>query len=179
MAIKIEADRIVRITYQITDREGHLLDERTPENFYEYVHGSGQIVGPVERALAGKTAGYVVEVAVSPRDGYGEYNSSLVCDVPREHFPADIDVEVGMKFSTPGPNGQTTTVRVIEIDDRVVTVDGNHPLAGIELNFEVRVLDVRVAEPDSHDDAFAPLNEEPQRTEPKSIKVKRSSGSLH
>jgi FKBP-type peptidyl-prolyl cis-trans isomerase SlyD len=179
VAIKIEVDRIVRITYQITDREGRLLDERTPENYYEYVHGSGQIVGPVERALAGKTAGYVVEVAVSPRDAYGEYNSSLVCDVPREHFPPDIEIEVGMKFSTPGPNGQVSTVRVIEIENGVVTVDGNHPLAGIELNFEVRVLDVRVANDKSDDDGFVPINEEPPMPEPKSIKVKRSSGSLH
>lgn len=145
MAIKVEANRVVKIAYRITDASGRLLEERTPENAYEYIQGGGQIVAPVERALHGRTAGFSTEVSCTPRDAYGEYDPSLVAEIPRAKFPAGGAVEVGMKFNTLGPGGNNVIVRVIEVDDAVVTVDGNHPLAGLDLIFDVRVLDVREA----------------------------------
>ena len=145
MAIPIEDGRVVRLSYRIVDASGTVLDERTPEQPYEYIQGHGQIVGPIERAVHGRTAGFACEVSVSPRDAYGDYNPGLVVDIPRSHFPAHVAVEVGMKFNTSGPDGRQLAVRVIEVDDDVVTVDGNHPLAGLDVIFEVKVLDVREA----------------------------------
>lgn len=148
MALKITADRVVTITYRITDLEGRVLDECTPAQPYEYIHGRGQIVAPVERLLEGKTAGFTGEVSVSPRDAYGEYNPALVVELPRAHFPPGIDLKVDMKFNTVGPDGKPMTVRVTSVDGDTVTVDGNHPLAGINLIFELKVLDVREATSD-------------------------------
>lgn len=145
MAIKIEQDRVVQLAYRIVDIEGHLLEEKTPENSYEYLHGRGQIVPPVERALEGKTAGFRAEVTVLPRDGFGEYDPSLVAELKRAHFPNGSQIDIGMKFNTLNPSGQTITVRVIEIDGDGISVDGNHPLAGLEVIFDLRVLDVREA----------------------------------
>lgn len=145
MVFKVESDRVVRITYRILDSEGRLMEERSPEHSYEYLHGRAQIVGPVERVLEGKTAGFQAEVMVTPTDGYGNYDPSLVADLPRDRFPAKVDVAVGMKFSTQGPSGASMTVRVIEVDDESVTVDGNHPLAGLDLVFDVKILNVREA----------------------------------
>lgn len=142
MAIRVEPGRKVRIVYRILDSEGRLLEERTPENPYEYEQGTGQIVLPVERALSGKTAGFKTEIQVSPREGYGDYDSALVTEMPRSGFPNSERLQVGMKFNTRGPNGQVMTVRVIEVEDESVTIDGNHPLAGLELLFEVRILEV-------------------------------------
>lgn len=148
MALKITADRVVSITYRITDTEGRVLDECTPAQPYEYLHGRGQIVAPVERLLEGKTAGFTGEVSVSPRDAYGEYNPALVAELPRSHFPRDLDIQVGMKFNTVAPDGRAVTVRVTAVEGDKVTIDGNHPLAGINLIFELKVLDVREATAD-------------------------------
>ena len=145
MAIKIDQTCWVTIAYRISDLEGRLLEERTPEHPYEYLQGSGQINGPVERALEGKTAGYRTEITVTPRDSYGEYDATLVAEVPLSNFPPHTDPQVGMKFNTTASDGATLTVRVIEVTEDSVTVDGNHPLAGLELVFSVQVLDVREA----------------------------------
>lgn len=142
MAFRVESGRKVRLSYRILDKEGRLLEERTPEHPYEYEQGSGQIVAPVERALNGKTAGFKAEVHVNPRDGYGEYDPGLVAELPLSSFPNCDQLKVGMKYNTLGPSGQKMTVRVIDVEDDLVTVDGNHPLAGLELVFEVQILEV-------------------------------------
>ena len=141
MATKIAAGSTVRITYRIIDDDGKVLEEKTPENFYEYVHGESQIVPAVERALEGKTAGFQAEVSVDPHDGYGEYDESLLAELDRRKFPKGVKLTEGMKFTTEGKRGEVT-VRVIEIDGDHVTVDGNHPLAGLHLIFDVKVLEV-------------------------------------
>jgi FKBP-type peptidyl-prolyl cis-trans isomerase SlyD len=148
MSVIIEKDRIVKLAYRLLDTSGRLLEERTPESPYEYMQGRGQIVSPVERALDGKTVGYIDEVLVSPQEGYGDYHPGLVIDIPRKSFPANVELKTDMKFTTHGENGEPMAVRVIEIRRDVVTVDGNHPLAGLELIFEIKVLDVRIASND-------------------------------
>lgn len=142
MAFRVEPGRKVRISYRIQEADGRLLEERTPETPYEYVQGSGQILAAVEQALLGKPAGFKTEIHLSPREGYGDYDPGLVVDLPRASFPNPDDLKVGMKFNTRGPSGETLTVRVIDLEDEQVTVDGNHPLAGLELVFDVQILDV-------------------------------------
>ena len=144
--MKAQKNKVVRLAYRITEAQsGRLIEERDPDNSYEYIHGSGQIVGPVERAVEGKTSGFRAEVAVSPREGYGAYDPSLIAEMPRASFPDAAKVAVGQRFNTLGPQGNPVTVRVIEVDEDVVTVDGNHPLAGLDLIFELRLLEVRDA----------------------------------
>lgn len=145
MSIPVAPDTVVKLTYRILTEDGKVLEERTPEDPYEYLQGHGQIVPPVERAVEGKTAGFRCEVMVTPHDGYGEYDQALVTDLPKSHFPSHVNVEVGMKFNTRDSQGRTLTVRVLEVGEDKVTIDGNHPLAGLDLSFEVRVLDVREA----------------------------------
>ena len=150
MGIRIARGMKVKIAYLLTDSDGRVLEERTPENPYEFIQGDGAIVAALERSVEGKTAGFSTEISLSPREGYGEYNSALVTDVPRTHLPAEIDLLIGMKFNTMGADGEPVIVRVTEFNDRVVTLDGNHPLAGLDLTFELRVLDV--ADPSVLDD---------------------------
>ena len=145
MAVRIETDMVVTITYRLTDKDGRLLEERTPDHPYSYVQGKGQVVGPVERAVEGKTIGFQTELSLTPRESYGEYDPTLVADLPRAHFPMTTPVTVGMKFNTVGPEGQPMIIRVIEEAEEFVTVDGNHPLAGLDLIFELKVLDLRPA----------------------------------
>ncbi len=82
---------------------------------------------------------------MEPKDGYGEREASKTQDVPREVLPADTEIEPGMQFHAQGPNGEVLVVTVANITGDTVTVDGNHPLAGVQLNFAVEVLEVRDA----------------------------------
>lgn len=148
MAIRVAKDRVVTLAYRLTDSDGRLIEDRTPENPFEYIQGLGHVLPAIERVLEGKTAGFQWEIQVPPRDAYGAYKSSLVAEVPASHFPHASDVAVGMKFNTVGPDGGAITVRVIEVKEDMITIDGNHPLAGIELVFALRVLGVREATED-------------------------------
>lgn len=142
MALKILAGRQVQLAYRLTDLEGHVLEERTPDHVYEYIQGQGQILPALENVLNGKTAGYTAEMQLTAREAYGDYDQDLVAEIPRSQLPVAVGLEVGMKFNTSGPYGQNMVVRLISIDDDVVTLDGNHPLAGMDIIFEVRVLGV-------------------------------------
>jgi FKBP-type peptidyl-prolyl cis-trans isomerase SlyD len=164
MSVRIENDRVVTLAYRLTDADGRLIEERTPDQPFIYLHGRGAVVGPVERALVGKTPGFRAEITVTPREGYGSYDPSLVVDVPRASFPAGAQLSVDMRFNTKGPDEKSITVRVVAIEDDFVTLDGNHPLAGLELLFELRVLEVREAT-ETEIEAGRAFNEAQERRE--------------
>ena len=84
-------------------------------------------------------------MSVSPEEGYGERDAARTQSVPKNMFPEDAEIETGMQFHAQGPNGETVVVTVTEVEDETVTVDGNHPLAGVELNFAVEIIEVRDA----------------------------------
>jgi FKBP-type peptidyl-prolyl cis-trans isomerase SlyD len=112
----------------------------------EYIHGAGNIIPGLERELEGLEAGAEKKVKVSAKDGYGEVDPRLVVVVPRDRFPAEDAVEVGMKFHAEMSDG-LRIMRIVAVDDDKVTLDGNHDLAGAELFFDVKVVSVRAATP--------------------------------
>jgi FKBP-type peptidyl-prolyl cis-trans isomerase SlyD len=134
----------VTIHYTLTDSAGKVLDSSEGPDDAEplsYLHGTGMIVPGLEAELAGKSEGDHVKVSIGPEGGYGLREEGLVQKLPRNEFPEG-DVEVGMRFRAHGPHGlRVLTVTAVEED--TVTVDGNHPLAGATLNFDVKVLSVR------------------------------------
>jgi FKBP-type peptidyl-prolyl cis-trans isomerase SlyD len=144
--MQIAERTVVTIHYTLTDTKGNVLDtSEGPENNepLSYLHGAGMIVSGLEEALLGKSEGDQVKVTVGPEGGYGLREESLVQKLPREEFP-DGDVEVGMHFRAHGPHG-ARVLTVVAIDDKTITVDGNHPLAGATLNFDVKIVSVREA----------------------------------
>ena len=96
----------------------------------------------LERALEGQSAGFRATFRLPPERAYGVYDPSLLVEVERSRFPVGAKLEPGAKFNTQGPDGSPIVVRVLEADDETVSLDGNHPLAGLELIFEVNVLEV-------------------------------------
>ena len=138
------SEKIVSIDYTLTDEQGTLLDSSDGREPLSYVHGAGQIVPGLERALEGKSPGDSVQVTVPPQDAYGERSPDLLQTVPREQFPAGTVPEVGQQFQVQMPTG-ARLVTVANVDDDAVLIDANHPLAGHELNFDVTVKDVRDA----------------------------------
>ena len=143
--MQIAQHKVVTIDYVLKDDDGKVLDASEGDDGFAYLHGASNIIPGLERALEGKEAGDEVNVTVAPDDGYGERDNALVQSVPRDRFQEADGVEVGMFFHTQAQDGSVHVVTVVGIDEESVTVDANHPLAGNNLNFEVKVREVRDA----------------------------------
>jgi len=144
MAMTITQDKVVLIDYTLKNAEGEVLDSSEGQEPLAYLHGAENIVLGLERELTGKKVGDSLSVIVSPEDGYGVRNDDLLGAVPREMFESDMDIEVGMTFQAETDQG-IQTVSVVALNDEEVTVDGNHPLAGETLHFDVTVCEIRDA----------------------------------
>ncbi len=142
--MQIEAQKVVTLNYTLTDNDGNVIDE-SKDGSFAYLHGASNIIPGLENALTGKAAGDELSVAVEPAEGYGERDPQKTQAVPRNMVPEDAEVDVGMQFHAQGPNGETMVVTVIGVQDDSIMVDGNHPLAGVALNFAVEIMDVRDA----------------------------------
>jgi len=139
----ISENAAVLFHYTLTDEEGNQLDSSKGKDPLAYLHGHKNIIPGLEQEMEGKQAGDVMVVTIAPADAYGERQEQMVQEVPRKTFQAD-DINVGMRFEAQTPNGALTVV-VTGVTDETVTVDGNHPLAGKELTFDVRIDSVREA----------------------------------
>jgi len=142
--MEITDARVASIHYTLTDDDGKVIDKSPESQPLSYFHGAGNIVPGLEKALSGKQAGDSVKVDVEPEEGYGPHNAALVKDVPRELFQGVDKVEPGMQFHAQSERGPLL-VTVVEAGDETVRIDGNHPLAGKTLHFDVSVVDVREA----------------------------------
>lgn len=141
----IAANKAVSIDYTLKNDAGEILDSSQGGAPLVYLHGAGNIIGGLEKALEGKSVGDELNVSVEPADAYGEYSAELVANLNRSMFEGVDELEVGMQFHASGPDGSMQIVTIRDIDGDDVTVDGNHPLAGQRLNFEVKVVDIRDA----------------------------------
>jgi len=140
----IAARSVAYIHYTLKNDAGELLDKSAGDEPLAYLHGAGNIIPGLERALAGRRAGDELNVRVPPREGYGERDETLVQDVPRGAFDGVDTIEPGMRFEAESSHGPRT-ILVTAVAGDVVTVDGNHPLAGETLVFDVQVARVREA----------------------------------
>ena len=123
-----------------------ILDQNLDGPSLDYLHGHGNIVPGLEHALEGAEEGDRLQVTVEPSEAYGEKDPNAVFRVPRENFPDGIDIQPGMQFMAESERGQARFT-VVETADAEITVDGNHPLAGMTLSFDVEVVGVREATP--------------------------------
>lgn len=140
----IAQDKVVLIHYTLKNDEGEVIDSSSGQEPLAYLHGQGNIVPGLEKALEGKQAGDKLSVRVEPSEGYGTRDARLVQAVPRRQF-GSANVQPGMQFHAQTSQGHTRVVTVTGIAGDMVTVDGNHPLAGENLNFDVEVTGVRDA----------------------------------
>jgi FKBP-type peptidyl-prolyl cis-trans isomerase SlyD len=142
--MEITQQRVVYIHYTLTNDAGEVLDSSRGAEPLAYLHGAGNIIPGLENALAGKHAGDKLNVRVEPAQGYGERDDQLIQTVPRRAFQGIADIQPGMSFHAQSSNGPMRVV-VTRVAGDMVTVDGNHPLAGEHLNFDVEIADVRAA----------------------------------
>jgi FKBP-type peptidyl-prolyl cis-trans isomerase SlyD len=143
--MNIQNNSAVSFHYKLTGDDGISIDSSEGKEPLDYLHGAGNIIPGLEKALEGKTIGDSLTVAVTAAEGYGEVQKELIQEVPKEAFQGIDTIEVGMQFEAQTGQGGTVPVTVIDVTDDLVTVDGNHPLAGKNLNFDVTIEDVREA----------------------------------
>lgn len=142
--MQIEQNSVVTLHYTLKDNDGKIIDQSDDDSFL-YLHGAMNIIPGLEKALVGKSAGDELSVKISPEEGYGLKEDSRVQEVPKDMFDNADEIKVGVQFHAQGPDGAAIVVTVTEVKDDAVVVDGNHALAGMELNFDVKVVDVRAA----------------------------------
>jgi FKBP-type peptidyl-prolyl cis-trans isomerase SlyD len=140
----IKQDCVVAIHYTLKDDSGEVIDSSSGGQPLTYLHGRGNLIAGLERELQGKQVGDKLSVTIAPGDGYGEYDKTLVQRIPRRSLKGISDVKPGMQLRTQTAHGAQTVV-VTRVTGDIVTVDGNHPLAGKNLNFEVEIAEVREA----------------------------------
>jgi len=146
--VKIADNHFVAIDYRLTLESGEEFD-RSPEGKpLGFVTGTASIIQGLEGALLGKSAGESFQVTIEPEAGYGHVQKELLQAIPRDRFPADVEIAPGMSFHARGPRGPVALV-VVTADEEHVNVDLNHPLAGKRLTFDVKVNEVR--EPLAHE----------------------------
>ena len=142
--MSVAQDKVVSIHYTLKNDAGEVLDASPAGEPLTYLHGHGNLIAGLERELAGKSAGDKLQVKVAAADAYGEYDPALVQRVPRRTLKGIANVRVGMRLQAQSQHG-ARPVTVTQLAGDMVTLDGNHPLAGQNLNFEVQIAAVRAA----------------------------------
>jgi len=155
--MQVAANTVVTIDYVLTNDEGDVID-RSDNGAFCYLHGARNIIPGLENALAGKTTGDSLSVTVEPEEGYGIRDEAMLQVISRDMFGPDQDIEAGMQFHAQSPQGETMVITVTQVEGDDITVDGNHPLAGVKLNFAVSIVDIRDATQDeiAHGHAHGP-----------------------
>ncbi len=142
--MQVSKEKVVSIHYTLSDNEGQILDTSNGREPLAYIQGMQNIIPGLENALEGKNVGDKVHVVIPAAEAYGERNEGLMQAIPREAFGDIEDIQPGMQFQMETENGPLV-ITVTKVEGDQVFIDGNHPLAGQELTFDVEIMDVRDA----------------------------------
>lgn len=142
--MNIAENKVVVMHYAVSDSEGTLIDSSYDHQPLAIIQGTGYLIPGLETALTGHKVGDKFEVAVEAKDAYGQREDGFVQTVPKSLFEGIDELEVGTQLRASTDEGEQTVI-VIDMSDDEITVDGNHPLAGLDLQFDVEILEVRDA----------------------------------
>lgn len=138
----VEAGKTVTFDYTLKV-DGEVADTSEGQQPLEYVHGQGMIVPGLEEELAGMAVGEQKTVTVPAEEGYGQINPEAFIEFPKENLGAEIDPQVGMVLGVPLENGQAMPAVISEVKDETIVLNMNHPLAGKDLVFDIKIVSVK------------------------------------
>ena len=138
---------VYSIEYTVKNSKGEVVDSNKGQAPLEFVAGKGQIIPGLEKEVEKMEVGEEKTIKVPAAEAYGEYNPEMVQELPRDQFQG-IELQKGMTLYGQTPDGQTIAVTVKDFDDQKVIIDYNHPLAGEDLTFDVKVISKREATPE-------------------------------
>ncbi|MRJ02813.1 MAG: peptidylprolyl isomerase [Epsilonproteobacteria bacterium] len=144
----IEDNKVVGIEYTVKDaKSGEIIDSNVGHKPLEFITGKNHIIPGLEKEIKKMNPGEEADILVPAEEAYGTHNQEAVQKLPREQFQG-IDLQKGMTLYGQGENGETVQVTVVDFNDQEVTIDFNHPLAGKDLMFTVKVVSERDATPE-------------------------------
>jgi FKBP-type peptidyl-prolyl cis-trans isomerase SlyD len=148
--MQITPGSVVVFDYTLTDDDKDIIDSSVGSEPLAYIQGEGQIVPGLEKAMEGKKAGDSFKISLPPEEGYGVHDPENISVVPADQIEGGEELEEGMQLHTEGEFGEQTVI-ITKIVGNEVTIDGNHPLAGMTLHFDINIRDVRPATDEERD----------------------------
>lgn len=154
---KVGNAMVVTFHYTLKNDQGDVIDSSEGKDPLVYLHGAGNIVEGLEDGLEDLGVGDEFQVTVEPKKGYGETQKRLISDMPKTRFPEGEELNVGQKFVLDSPQGPRQ-ITIIEVKEDDVVIDANHELAGKNLHFSGKIIDIREGSPEelSHGHAHGP-----------------------
>lgn len=141
----IETNKVVTLNFTLTDDSGNVLDSTDQGGPFSYISGRGMVLPKLEEAVSVMMIGTKKQLKLEAADAYGNYNEQIVQVVGKENFPEDFVLEVGMEYMASNPEGVQMPFTITEVNGDEITIDFNHPFAGMNLIFDLELLDVRDA----------------------------------
>ena len=143
MSLVVGNNTVVSVNYTLTNDAGEVLDRSEDSKPMSYLHGAGNIIPGLEKAMVGKSPGDSFQVRVEPAEAYGDVNPEGIKIIEKKAFQGVDTIEPGMTFEAQAPDGKSQRIVVKKVEGDNVTIDVNHPLAGVPLNFDIEVVGVR------------------------------------
>jgi FKBP-type peptidyl-prolyl cis-trans isomerase SlyD len=141
---QVEDNLVVTMDYVLTV-DGEIFDSSKEQGPLDYLHGHDNIINGLEKELTGMQVGDSKNVSVAPEDGYGIVDPEAIYSLPREEFPEDVPLELGIELEITDHDGEMMFAKIVEVGEESVQLDTNHPLAGKTLDFDVTIVTVRKA----------------------------------
>jgi FKBP-type peptidyl-prolyl cis-trans isomerase SlyD len=141
---KVAKDLVVSMEYELTV-DGEIIDATEAGDPIDFIQGYENIIAGLEKAVEGLAVGDTKEVLVKATEAYGEYDADGFVEVPKAEFPDDIPMEVGVEISVTNDDGEEMTAFIEEVSLETITLNFNHPLAGKDLTFKVKIVGIREA----------------------------------
>ncbi|MEO1391283.1 MAG: peptidylprolyl isomerase [Cyanobacteria bacterium J06634_5] len=132
----------VRVHYTGTLNNGQVFDSSKTRDPLEFTLGTGMVIAGFDAAVTGLSPGESVTKTIPVAEAYGPYQEEMVAEIERENIPADFELEVGQRLQMQVPNGEAMAVTITDIKGDMITLDGNHPLAGQDLTFELELVEI-------------------------------------
>ena len=142
--MKITKNSVVSFEYTLKNSKDEIIDSSEGQEPLEYIQGMGHIIPGLESEMEGKGADDAFDITIAPKDAYGERNDEMVQVVPKDHFDNANEIQPGMQFEVDTEDGPLI-LTVLDVKDEGFVLDGNHPLAGETLHFDVKIISVREA----------------------------------
>jgi FKBP-type peptidyl-prolyl cis-trans isomerase SlyD len=151
--IVIADDTVVSMGY-VLSIDGELFDSTEEGESLLFIQGYGSIIHGLEQGIYGMVKGEKKGIKVSVKDAYGEYDMEQIVPIPLSEFPDDFELETGLELEMKDKDGDIVYARIVSVGKTRVKMDFNHPLAGKGLEFDITILDVRMATPEELDQGF-------------------------
>ena len=140
--VQAKAGDKVKVHYTGTLNNGQVFDSSKDRDPLEFVLGSGMVIAGFDAAVTGLAPGETITKTIPVDEAYGPYQKEMVADIEKQKIPADFELEVGQRLQMQVPGGESMAVTITEIKDEIVTLDGNHPLAGEDLTFDLQLVEI-------------------------------------